>query len=125
MLCGKYKLSTSGTLAGAGELVNAPDHSSARKANNSNTKNLKLTENTPLQVVGIFPNPNYGTFTVNVVNSESSIIEILNITGQVVYQQVFKNNKVIDTNNHLAKGMYLCKVLQGGKVIYQNKLVIQ
>jgi hypothetical protein len=75
--------------------------------------------------VGLLPNPNNGNFTITVSNNETSTLEISTLTGQVVLKDNFKNSKQIEALNELAKGIYLCKVMQGGSIVYQGKMVVQ
>jgi Secretion system C-terminal sorting domain len=102
------------------ELIGAPISNSARMVMNT-TSNTEKTKH----YVGIYPNPNNGTFTVNVYNNELSTLEITDVIGQTVFIESFKNTKEIKASELLQSGVYLCKVKQNNKVVYQNKLIIK
>ena len=59
----------------------------------------------------VFPNPSSGTFTINAEGDYD--IEIMNMAGQIVYQEKTLNSTShVQTN--LAEGVYLLKVVQNG-----------
>jgi len=77
----------------------------------------------------VYPNPASGQFTVSITNAEASdlILELVNISGQVVYRNqvksVYSYNEQIDASA-FAKGVYYLKVNDGEKVKIE-KVVIQ
>jgi len=82
------------------------------------------------QSIGVFPNPNNGTFSVSFeTKTEQNIqIQILDMLGKVVYSKEVKNftgkyNGVIDAKG-IAKGVYMLDVKYQDKPYY-TKLVIQ
>lgn len=76
-----------------------------------------------------YPNPSNGKFTMSVSNAESAdlIIELLSLSGQVVYRSqvkaVVSYTEEIHTNT-LAKGVYYLRVNNGWRVEVE-KLIIQ
>lgn len=76
----------------------------------------------------VYPNPNDGVFTVDVVNSTATNLEItlMNVQGQVVYQNrvsnVQKHQEVID--NNLSKGLYFLTV-NNGKEVKVSKIIVR
>ncbi|PCJ28316.1 MAG: hypothetical protein COA97_01400 [Flavobacteriales bacterium] len=77
-----------------------------------------INENTLIEnEVIVYPNPNNGTFTIEASNLENSVLEIYNLTGQLVNQTTLnKNTTVIDINNQ-AKGLYLLKISNNKQLI--------
>jgi len=77
----------------------------------------------------VYPNPTSGRFTVSFSNTESSdlTLELVNISGQVVYRNevksVYSYNEDIDASA-FAKGVYYLKVNDGTDVKIE-KVVIQ
>jgi hypothetical protein len=58
--------------------------------------------------VSVLPNPNNGEFTVTGIE-EGSVIQIINLTGQVVYEEITTSNfTVIQLNTH-NKGIYFLR----------------
>lgn len=73
-----------------------------------------ITEN-ELENVNVVPNP--ATTEVTVSNIEmNSIIEIHNVSGQVVYTTVANNTTVTMPVDQLQNGMYIVKVMNGEKI---------
>lgn len=77
------------------------------------------------QKIEIYPNPNNGIFTVTSNTNELCNMEVYSMMGDAVFNDNFRSSKQIEVANHLAKGIYLCKVLQNGSVVYQGKIVVQ
>ena len=75
----------------------------------------------------VYPNPNNGSFTVLLQNSdENAHMEIYNLLGQLVYTtDLTKGNNQISLNTHTA-GMYLYKVYtKTGVFISSGKLIVE
>jgi hypothetical protein len=73
----------------------------------------------------IHPNPARNTFTISweELNIEDGILNIYDVTGRVVHQQILTSvNQQI--NNSFSPGIYFIKVTEGEKV-YQQKLVVE
>jgi hypothetical protein len=79
--------------------------------------------------LNVYPNPNNGRFTVSVVNSEATdmTIELVNISGQVVYRNevkaAYSYNEEINADT-FAKGVYYLKV-NSDKGVKIEKVVVQ
>lgn len=58
----------------------------------------------------VYPNPNNGSFIIQTDNFETKTIEILDVTGRVVYSEVSNSNKLNVNINELANGMYQVRV---------------
>ncbi len=84
---------------------------------------LAIDEN-ELSNVNLYPNPNEGTFTVDLRRLDTSNtikIELFNINGQLIYQ---KNTAeaLFSINTNETSGVYFLRLTSGGQVI--NKKVI-
>lgn len=72
----------------------------------------------------VYPNPTRGSFVVNVAKAlpAGATIEVLDITGKVVY-----NSTLLSLNNTItldaAKGLYLVKVNTGAEILTQKLLI--
>jgi sugar lactone lactonase YvrE len=80
--------------------------------------------------VSVFPNPNNGIFSVQLVNGQqlvaNSYIEVYNMLGQEAYTSAINSASIkIDLSNSPA-GVYLYRVItMEGKLVSNGKLVIQ
>lgn len=83
--------------------------------------------NGPLGEIGIFPNPNNGTFMLSLLNVNVACnVEIYNILGEQVYQSIINSaNTEINLNNQ-PEGIYLYRVIrENGDLVGEGKLVKQ
>jgi hypothetical protein len=69
----------------------------------------------------VYPNPSDGRFTLEIgkLNSQKVMVEILDITGKVVYRNDFNalgNLKETIDMQHLTKGMYFLRILEGDRI---------
>ena len=74
--------------------------------------------------ITLFPNPNKGTFSLNIPNNLSQVsINIFDVSGKMIYSlENYNSGEVISINN-IEKGIYLLKVEQN-KSIETIKFVI-
>ena len=88
-----------------------------------------VDDNALMGNLSVFPNPTNGKFTVSVSNAEASdmTIELVNISGQVVYRNnvkaAYSYTEEIDASE-FAKGVYYLKVNDGNGVKIE-KVVVQ
>jgi hypothetical protein len=88
-----------------------------------------VDENALNSTLSVYPNPNSGQFTVSVNNPEATdmTIELVNISGQVVYRNevkaAYSYNEDIDAST-FAKGVYYLKV-SDAKGVKVEKVVVQ
>jgi hypothetical protein len=79
--------------------------------------------------MNVYPNPTNGKFTVSISNAEATdmILELVNISGQVVYRNevkaAYSYNEDIDAST-FAKGVYYLKV-NSDKGVKVEKVVVQ
>ncbi|MDX2171590.1 MAG: metallophosphoesterase [Bacteroidota bacterium] len=82
---------------------------------------IKVGNNTS---IAIFPNPNNGTFVVDIKGNEVYTIVITDITGKLLY-----NNQLQNGNNLIQlkaeTGMYYYTILKGNESINKGKIIIQ
>ena len=93
--------------------------------NNGNTSGIE--KDSLVASFNVYPNPTSGEFTVNVISTTPSDLEItlVDIQGHVVYRNVVKNvNDHTETiDNQLAKGMYFLTINNGREVKVQKVMV--
>lgn len=81
----------------------------------------------PNVFVGVYPNPNEGTFTVSVSESigEFFSVEIYNTTGAIVWKIDKIGDKVFNVNlSDAPQGMYLIKIASNGE-IFTKKIILR
>jgi hypothetical protein len=88
-----------------------------------------VDDNALNSTLNVYPNPNNGRFTVSISNPEATdmILELVNISGQVVYRNevkaAYSYNEDIDAST-FAKGVYYLKV-NSAKGVKVEKVVLQ
>ena len=70
------------------------------------------TDEFQLQNIGIYPNPSNGNFSVNLGEVIPESIEIIDLTGKIIYtQKEFENNHEILLNlSSVSNGIYFMKI---------------
>ena len=88
---------------------------------NSDQREIDKIEN--LSEVNMFPNPANNYFDI-VLNSDNASIELISITGEVVYKSL--SNALIETVHvqNLSSGVYTVVVTENDKAPVQSKLTI-
>ncbi len=92
---------------------------------------VSVKETDPVNQLSVLPNPTTGKFQVQFKGAAADggvMVRIMNVTGQVVKQQVFPHKggifrQVIDLGNE-AKGMYMVEVMCNGQKMME-KLTLQ
>jgi len=74
--------------------------------------------------VSIYPNPNNGVFNVDVNITKNSVIQVYNISGQLILQKTLTKNITQVNLTEYSKGMYFVKVETDNKTIVR-KIVYQ
>jgi len=97
-----------------------------KTTNGGGTITTGIKDNTKDEINGfnIYPNPNNGSFTIASNNFENTIIEIYNVTGQLIANQILTQNKTLVDLTTFSKGMYFVKVNTTSgtiveKIVYQ------
>ncbi|MCB0698554.1 MAG: choice-of-anchor D domain-containing protein [Chitinophagales bacterium] len=73
----------------------------------------------------VYPNPNTGSFTIELPGEGAAKVVVTTISGQVVHNFVTSSEQKLDVNlSDVASGMYMIHITQGGEV-YHTKVSIQ
>lgn len=132
-----------GTEAGTSLLFNAPYMSlpyvfngTIFFSNFSSAEGYELWSYTPLSTgifaiqnpqakISIYPNPSNGLLNIELKNNDNSLIEIINILGETVYQEkISMDHETLDIQ-FLSNGIYTMKVFENEKIISTGKIIIQ
>jgi hypothetical protein len=82
------------------------------------------TENQIFKDFKIYPNPNNGSFEIQMTNlSAETEIEILDLNGKVIYKNNYSNKKQNINIENISRGIYIVKATQNGN-IRTKKLII-
>lgn len=74
----------------------------------------------------IFPNPAYNQLTIETSSElKNGKVEIYNISGQKMATQTVNGNKTEINSTNFLVGVYIVKVMEQGKVIEQQKIMIR
>jgi hypothetical protein len=65
---------------------------------------------TSLSGLAVYPNPNNGNFSVELNNGLSKTIEIMDMTGRMIFSESRTENLIQVNVNHLANGIYYVRV---------------
>ncbi|MCC7333439.1 MAG: T9SS type A sorting domain-containing protein [Flavobacteriales bacterium] len=74
--------------------------------------------------INIYPNPNRGSFSIDLDNTENTIIKIYNISGQLILQKKLTQNITKIDISYYPKGIYFVKLETDNKVVVK-KIVYQ
>lgn len=83
-----------------------------------------ITLNPSNQNFILYPNPNNGSFTIELNNEKESVIEIINLLGQTVYMQKIGSSKTTITTSDLKAGVYFVTLIFGD-IKTTQKIIIQ
>ncbi len=74
----------------------------------------------------VFPNPNQGTFTIEHELPEQNrvTLNVYNLTGKKVYEQIIVSQKENINLSYLPKGVYLIKIIDNHQVLYSKKIAL-
>ncbi|MCB0480219.1 MAG: T9SS type A sorting domain-containing protein [Flavobacteriales bacterium] len=82
-----------------------------------------LAENSSKQIIKLIPNPNNGSFKVDLGETHFQSLEVVNLQGQIVFQKEIENRKIVDINigqSISSKGVYLLRLNgNGGSVTHR------
>jgi hypothetical protein len=104
---------------------NCPANVSQRLAYTEEEEN-KTEAATEETNISLYPNPNTGDFTISYNIEQNATLYIFDAQGKQVYSLLLSaEQKSIEVNNlNLANGIYMYKVLNGGNVLHNGKLII-
>ncbi|MDP3557364.1 MAG: T9SS type A sorting domain-containing protein [Bacteroidota bacterium] len=69
-----------------------------------------------LNGLSVYPNPNFGQFTIELNNGALKTIEIMDVTGRIVLSNATSNDKIDFNINTLANGVYYVKIQSNNSV---------
>jgi hypothetical protein len=92
-----------------------------------------LSSENPTEIVGVnnlelnqtvvYPNPNAGHFTVNLGNVDEASVQVVDISGRVVYKSVSSGNQVqIDLSQELP-GLYFVNIVRNGITTVEKVMI--
>lgn len=81
-----------------------------------------VKNNAATELVSLYPNPNNGSFVVDVA-TESADVQIVDLLGNQVYAATLKKGKENVTMPNVANGVYLVKVNSNQKQIVQRLII--
>lgn len=73
--------------------------------------NVNATSN-----VKLYPNPNTGEFTLELINGSSKNIELMDVTGRIILSQTTSNDKIDVNINTLSNGIYYVRIQSNNAV---------
>ena len=72
--------------------------------------NLGLSENKAAASVQVYPNPSTGLMTVKNTASEINEVQLIDLSGKIIYTKSVSGNELVIDISNLNKGLYLLKV---------------
>jgi hypothetical protein len=86
------------------------------------------TDNFEFNEIGLFPNPNNGTFNIQFTpSSEKTNVVIFDVRGRVIFDQQYQNNGLFNESiqlDNIESGIYLVKIQDGSRKVVK-KIVVQ
>lgn len=74
--------------------------------------------------INIYPNPNKGTFIVELKSPESKVMcNVFNAIGDIVFEKEFKNKEELEINIDVAPGVYYIKLIDQKNTIIEKVVV--
>ena len=70
----------------------------------------------------LFPNPAKNDFTIKLDNNKDSYLQILDITGKVIYQKNFKKDLLVETTS-FKSGIYFVRIENDNNIITEKIIV--
>jgi len=85
-----------------------------------------IFENESTLPINLFPNPNNGTFQVQLHDliNDNTTIRVLDLLGNIIYQEVLNSPSLIIDLNNQDRGVYIVQ-FQNGNVSSNNRIVIE
>jgi len=77
------------------------------------------------QVFYCYPNPAHADFSINLVNTGDSSIDICNLLGQSIYRAHSAESEYLVQDHQLSSGIYVIRVKDGKGEVHTQKLIIQ
>jgi uncharacterized repeat protein (TIGR01451 family) len=90
---------------------------------NEYTQAVSIKENFKALLSTIYPNPTNGCFTIELNSKEKLLIQLFDITGNIVLSQTIENGKATIDASYLSAGIYNISI-KGNSGIINKKMVI-
>jgi len=90
----------------------------------SGCNSIGLIENENNELPNLFPNTTNGMFSITNLKPNLTI-EILDITGRIVFKTQTKNDEISIHLNDVEKGMYVYKIINKNGFVQSGKVVVQ
>ena len=100
----------------------------------NNILTIELISNSPTSInesenknrINLYPNPSSGKFTIELNNStnEQIVVEVFDITGNLILQNIHNDNSISLNLFRHPKGIYMVKI-QNGQQVFIEKLIYQ
>jgi hypothetical protein len=75
-------------------------------------KSDQVSEN----AIAVYPNPNKGSFTIQMESENTNSVVVYNIIGEVVFEKLNNTQQTLNVDiSHLSKGIYIIKVVIGNE----------
>mgnify|MGYP000235500217 CR=1 FL=1 len=92
-------------------------------------KSTLATDNFEFNEIGLFPNPNNGTFNIQFTSSTSNEVKVNvhDMRGREIYNKSFQNNGLFNESlqlNNVQSGIYLVTVQDGARK-EMKKIVVE
>lgn len=84
-----------------------------------------IKETEMLDGISIYPNPNNGSFSIDLKNIENVSVEIYDSFGKLVYSETISENHLSVELSGLASGIYHLRIVDSAMAAYKYKLIIQ
>ncbi len=91
------------------------------------TPTLGLEETTTLgNPLSVFPNPSSGSFSILLKNGSIESVEVMNMLGQIVFQQSLINNNIYELDLESNTGnVFMLKVTDHQKVVSYTRIILK
>jgi hypothetical protein len=90
----------------------------------SGCNSIGLAEDENYILPNLFPNPTNGIFTISNLKP-NAVIEIIDITGRIVFKTQTKNENITIHLNDVEKGIYVYKIIDKQGFVQSGKVVVQ
>ncbi|MEI6508163.1 MAG: T9SS type A sorting domain-containing protein [Bacteroidota bacterium] len=85
-----------------------------RELNSNNTQNS----------VSVYPNPANDKIIIELLNSQKATVEIINVTGQIIYTQKLNNKENTIPTDQLSNGIYFLKIIGENNFYSTRKIIV-
>lgn len=109
---------------GALTFVFHSDYSVRKEGWEANIDCISLSVDEYNNVIGIYPNPNNGSFTIKLKDINKAFVKVYSTTGKLVYSKLMNTTIMNIDLSAYAKGVYFVRLLSGDNA-YTKKLILK